>query len=195
MLDMILRLVKNIIPLGIMMIMNGWDKLKNGKAGLLAFELLKVEFPEATLHLYGSDTERGGLANKDCETISTNGIYFHGTISHDVLMKEISSSHVLIHPAFEESFGVVLIETMSQGIPSIGGEKSGAVPWVIDNTELLVDISKPLAIKEKLIKHIENQIFYEEKALKCYNNTLRRFSDKGDVKSYESYYNEILIKW
>jgi len=100
-----------------------------------------------------------------------------------------------LHTSLEESFGVVLIEAMSQGIPAIGGEKSGAVPWVIDNSDLLVDVSNPLAIKNKIIQLFDNQETYKEIALKCYNNTLSRFSAEVIVKLYLKYYNDILKEW
>jgi len=179
----------------IIMITNGWDKLKNGKVGLLAFALIKAEFPEASLHLYGNGTEVGGLAYQDCKKIEKNGIFFHGSVTHNALLKAISDAHVLLHTSLEESFGVVLIEAMSQGIPAIGGEKSGAVPWVIDNSDLLVDVSNPLAIKNKIIQLFDNQETYKEIALKCYNNTLSRFSAEVIVKLYLKYYNDILKEW
>lgn len=179
----------------IVMIMNGWDNLKNGKVGLEAFALVKKVLPEASLHLYGNGMEIEGLASQDCKTIDTNGIFFHGLVAHKVLLSEISSANVLLHTSLEESFGVVLIEAMSQGIPAIGGEKSGAVPWVINNPDLLVDVHNPEAIKEKIIKLFNSREFYEKTALKCYNNTLSRFSAEVVVQNYESYYNEILKEW
>jgi glycosyltransferase involved in cell wall biosynthesis len=179
----------------IVMILNGWDKRKNGKVGLEAFELIKTVLPESSLHLYGNGTEIGGLAYQDCKKIATKGVFFHGSVTHNVLLSEISSANVLMHTSLEESFGVVLIEAMSQGIPAIGGEKSGAVPWVIDNPDLVVDVRNPLVIKEKMIQLFENQESYEKTAIKCYNNTLSRFSAKVVVQNYVSYYNEILKKW
>lgn len=188
------RLITSNAP-KLVMIMNGWSVLKNGKVGLQAFDLIKKELPNTTLHLYGYGTEKGGLAYNDCETISTDGVFFHGPVSHNILLNEINDAHVLMHTALEESFGVVLIEAMSQGIPAIGGVKSGAVPWVIDNSELLVDVSKPLAIKKIVVNLLINQDIYQETALKCYYNTINRFSAKTVVREYVCYYNDILKKW
>jgi glycosyltransferase involved in cell wall biosynthesis len=179
----------------IVMIFNGWDERKNGKVGLQAYALIKAEFPEASLHLYGNGTAVGGLAHQDCKNLAIKDVFFHGSVAHHVLLKEISKAHVLLHTSLEESFGVVLIEAMSQGIPAIGGEKSGAVPWVIDNSDLLVDVSNPLAIKNKIIHLFNSQESYEKIALECYNNTLSRFSDKVIVQQYLSYYNDILKEW
>lgn len=179
----------------IMMIMNGWDGRKNGKVGLHAFNLIKKDMPKATLHLYGHGTEKYGLAYKDCKKFSTEGFFFHGPVSHDMLLKEMSNAHILLHTALEESFGVVLIEAMSQGIPAIGGLKSGAVPWVIDNRELLVNVSEPLVIKEKIINLLINQESYQKTALKCYHNTVSRFSAEAVVQEYVNNYKDILKKW
>lgn len=176
----------------IVMIMNGWDKRKNGKVGVEAFDLIKKEFPLASLHLYGNATESAGIAYKDCENVATKDVFFHGSLPHPKLLSEISNAHVLLHTALEESFGVVLIEAMSQGIPAIGGIHSGAVPWVIDDATLLVDVTRPLAIKNKIIELLINKTLYKNTALKCYNNTVSRFSAKAVVSNYVNYYNDIL---
>lgn len=193
--SLIERRVATIDAPKIVMITNGWDERKNGKVGLLAFELIKQEFPEASLHLFGNGTEIRGLAFQDCKIIGTNGIFFHGSLPHNELLKEINNAHVLLHTSLEESFGVVLIEAMSQGIPAIGGEKSGAVPWVIDNSNLLVDVISPNAIKTKIMQLFVSQESYQEVALQCYNNTLSRFADGVVVKSYVTYYDEIIKNW
>ncbi len=176
----------------IVMIMNGWDKRKNGKVGVEAFNLIKKELPNATLHIYGSETEKGGKAYKDCGKLDTKGVFFNGTVTHSVLLSELSQAHILMHTSLEESFGVVLIEAMGLGIPAIGGLNSGAVPWVINNPDLLVDINNPLTIKEKIVFLLNNKNIYQDTALKCYNNSVLRFSAKAVVSNYVNYYNDIL---
>lgn len=49
----------------IIMINNGWDKRKNGKNALKAFQLLRIKLPNVSLHMFGHGSEIGGLAQKD----------------------------------------------------------------------------------------------------------------------------------
>jgi glycosyltransferase involved in cell wall biosynthesis len=179
----------------IMMIMNGWDSRKNGVAGLKAFFALKMKMPNATLHLFGHGTENGGAAYRDAQSLQLNNIFFNGPVDHASLLKHLESAHILIHPSLEESFGVVLIEAMAQAVPVIGGKDSGAVPWVLNNESLLVNVLNFKQIEDKLIELLNNHEFYKEVSLKCYKNTVERFSVNAVVNDYQNYYNEIIKKW
>lgn len=177
------------------MVMNGWDRLKNGETGLRVFEILKKEYPDSKLHLYGSGTNHGGPAYRSSKYHNINDIVFHGVIPHRMLMKELELSHVMLHPSYEESFGVVLIEAMSSGIPVIGGVKSGAVPWVINNKNLLTDISNANKIADCVVKLLSDKSGYEKTALACYENTINRFSSEAVVGQYVDYYKHIKMNW
>lgn len=181
--------------LKIIMVFNGWGKLKNGEKGIETFKLLKDYFPHAELHLYGSGTEKEGPANLCATKKEINGIVYHGIIGHDLLLSEISNSHLMIHPSLEESFGVVLIEAMICGVPVIGGINSGGVPWVINKNELLVDITNANEIYECAKKMLNNKKTYISNSLSCYDNVVNRFSAKIVVEEYIKYYNHIISNW
>jgi glycosyltransferase involved in cell wall biosynthesis len=178
----------------ILMINNGWDARKNGKVGLQAFQAFQKIVPGASLHLYGGGSEVNGLAYRDAAKLGVENIFFNGPIPYHQLIEVIKESHLLVHPAKEESFGLVLIEAMSYGVPTIGGHKSGAVPWVIQEKQLLVDVSKPQAMTDKMIEILVDAILYKKIALGCYNNVANRFSSYAVVDSYLDYYQQILAK-
>ena len=179
----------------IIMINNGWDKRKNGKNALLAFQILKKLMPNISLHLFGQGSEINGLANKDALSIGLENVNYYGIIPHDKLMKELVQTHLLLHTSLEESFGVILIEAMSLGIPAIGGINSGAVPWVVNDDKLLVDVENPAKIAEKMFDLLTNKSFYENIALAGYSNVVNRFSSRKVAKEYLDYYEEILINY
>lgn len=176
----------------ILMINNGWDARKNGKVGLAAFRELQKKIPDATLHIYGGDSEENGLAHKDAASLGMQNVFFNGAVPHHLLIADIKKSHLLIHPALEESFGVVLIEAMSYGLPVIGGSKSGAVPWVVNETQLLVEVTKPGQIADKMLEIMTNNTLYKNLAMVCYHNVASRFSSTAVVNSYMDYYKQIL---
>lgn len=112
--------------------MNGFFGRKNGPRLLEAYARVRRSHPEVELFLLGADSEEGGGAHR--WAVSRNideGVRFIGKIPHNELMRIFSESLFLVHPALEESFGMVLIEAMAQGTPVIGGRRSGAVPWVL----------------------------------------------------------------
>ena len=176
----------------IIMINNGWAGRKNGKSGLLAFQLLQKKIPNATLHLFGDGSDKNGLAYEDSKNLNLENVFFYGKVSHDKILDALENAHLLIHPSFEESFGVNLIEAMSFGVPVIGGLNSGAVPWVINNENLLVDISDPFLIADKLFNILNNIEFYNSLAISSYSNVEKRFSSSSVVSKYLEYYNIIL---
>lgn len=187
--NLIQQRVESFDKLKIVMILNGWDKRKNGLKGMLAFKLIQNYYPNAELHLYGEGSELNGKANIDAKINEIQSVFFHGSVPNASLKSAITSYHVLLHPALEESFGVVLIEGMAQGIPAIGGDKAGAVPWVINNDDLLTNVSNPILISQTILKCIEN---YEQFGLKAFENVKSRFSSELVVAEYVSYYSFIL---
>lgn len=176
----------------LIMINNGWNKRKNGITALRAFQKVRDFFPSANLYLYGDGSETEGIAFKEAEGLDLSNIFFCGPINHDQIIANFSRAHLFIHPSREESLGVVLIEAMAQGVPTIGGLSSGAVPWVINNDNLLVDINEPTEIADKVIEVLENKQLYTNLCLSSFNNVKDRFSDEIVVNEFLIKYDEIL---
>jgi glycosyltransferase involved in cell wall biosynthesis len=63
-------------------------------------------------------------------------------------------SDILVHPSREESFCVAIADAMAMGLPVIAGEKSGAVPWLLDHGKcgVLVDVNNPKAIAAAMVE-------------------------------------------
>ena len=173
----------------IVMIINGWDRLKNGKLGLLAFQLFLNKYPNATLHLFGRGTELDGLAFREVKALELKNVFHYGMISRSDLLNIVKDKHIMLHPALEESFGVALVEAMAMGIPVVGGKKSGAVGWVINQNDLLTDVQNANLICETLFRCIDN---YKEYAIFAYKNAIERFAANKIADQYLEYYNYII---
>ncbi len=176
----------------IIMVNNGWGKLKNGKTGVIAFSKFLKIYPQSELHLYGNGTEIGGIGEIEVKSLGVKNVHFHGAVSNLELMKAFKSCHLLIHPSLEESFGVVLIEAMSMGLPTIGGEESGAVPWVINNKTLLVDVKNGTKLSSKMKEILDHDKEYNTTSIMCYNNVVSRFSSSSIIHEYTNYYSKII---
>jgi glycosyltransferase involved in cell wall biosynthesis len=51
---------------------------------------------------------------------------------------------VFVHPSLEEPFGMSVAEARSSRGPAVGGERAGAVPWLLDGGQgRLADASRP----------------------------------------------------
>jgi glycosyltransferase involved in cell wall biosynthesis len=185
------RLTSLISP-KIVMVNNGWNKIKNVKVALIAFSQLREKHPKSELHLYGNGYEIGGLAEQEANALGIKNINFYGTVSNEELFEQLKTCHLFLHPALEESFGVVLIEAMSLGVPTIGGTNSGAVPWVINNENLLVNVFDALQLKNKIEHLLNDENLYATLSMQCYKNVASRFSSLRITNDYLKYYNEII---
>ena len=175
------RNLKSIIKL--VMINNGFDGNKNVKLGMESFKVLKLRLPKLELHLYGAGHGKNEDAENWCiENNILKSVFFHGEIAHNQLMIELSKADILMHTAFEESFGMILIEAMAMGIPVVAGKNSGGVPWVLkDGGGELVDITSVIEINNGIEKVISN---YNLISLKAKNSVMERFSKNKVILQY-----------
>lgn len=175
----------------IAMILNGWQKRKNPEIALKAFSLFRGHVLGATFHLFGYDFGNGEKAQiwAEREKIS-EGVFFHGFMPHDRLLMELKNMHLLLHPSLEESLGMCLVEAMALGLPVIGGDKSGAVPWVLDHGKagVLTNVRSAKAIGRALKEVLKNKTYYE-KLSHCGQERVRKiFSPMAVAEAYETMY-------
>lgn len=126
-----------------------WNSLKNPKSAMMAFSLLRKEFPNVQLHLMGPGMEAGGKAEKWAQQNNIHGgVSFLGNLPHKSLINELILSDVYLHTSKTEACSMAIAEAMSVGLPVVGGKNSGGVPWQLDygRSGLLVDIRSHEAI-------------------------------------------------
>lgn len=179
-------------------IANGWDHRKNPEIAIQAFEKVRAKFEKANLYLIGKGFEVDTEAyHKVKERFSLDGIHFIGFLKHEDLLDKMVDCNLMLHTSREESFGNNLIEAMAYGVPVMGGEMAGAVPWVLDygKAGVLVDIENAddvaMAIEELLV----NKNRYLELSQKGFLNVQTRFELDVVSKQYiEEYKRQIKIQ-
>lgn len=181
------------------MICNGWGRLKNPEPALLAFEKIHHANPTAVLHVFGADFGPDEMAEQWCRDRNlAAGIVFHGATPHQQLIEHLESLDLLIHPALEESFGVVLAEAMALGIPIVAGRYSGAVPWVVGFDEktascgcaVLTDVTDVMALVTAVDTALDKR--YAERSAFGYKRARQLFTPGKVVEAYERLYQDAL---
>ena len=177
----------------IMMVANGWDTRKNTKAGMLAFAELRSKIYDVRLRLCGSGYGVGEIAHTWAKNQGiTEGMEFIGGLPYDVLLEEMATADLFLHPSLEESFGMVVAEAMALGVPVVGGKTSGAVPWVIGDGGVLADMTNPAEITAVLNTVLTDQEKWQELRSIAYESSHKRFSPAEVTDAYETLYNQQL---
>lgn len=147
-------------------------RLKNSQALFKAWEILKPKHPDWRLLVYGQGMPQGMVSREELDR---------------VLREE---ADLFVSPSLEESFGMVFVEAMRFGVPCIGGEKSGAVPWVIGEGGVVCDVTKP----EKLAECIERVMGDRELQKKLGDGGRQRVREMFDIEKVVDMYERELLK-
>ena len=145
----------------ISVVVNGWDERKNCKTALLAFKGIQQRHPHATLWAFGTAFDPDAQAAAFCREHQIPNVVLFGHTHQARLLEKVGESTLLLHASLEESFGMVLAEAMSYGVPVVAGKASGAVPWVVEDGGLLVDVTKVDPIVEAVDQLLSDSTLYK----------------------------------
>jgi L-malate glycosyltransferase len=130
---------------------NYWIGDKNGSHLIEAFSILRARLgSKVQLRTFGFDFGPDGPAARWARRRKMDsGITFCGFVQNGELLKTIAEEiDVFVHPSYNEAHSMVIIEAMAMGVPVIGGDRSGAVPWMLAHGKagLLVNIRSSVEI-------------------------------------------------
>jgi len=138
-----------------------WNGLKNGCAAIEAFAKVRLVLPNVQMLMFGTGHSADGPAAMWARRRGLDGgIEFIGHMPYTQLIALLSRRvDILVHPSLEEACPMPLIEAMSLGVPVIGGERAGGVPWTLGDGKygVLVDVSSPDQIASAMIRLAQNQ--------------------------------------
>ncbi|MCY8230864.1 N-acetyl-alpha-D-glucosaminyl L-malate synthase BshA [Priestia endophytica] len=95
----------------------------------------------------------------------------------------------------KESFGLVLLEAMANGVPCIG-TNIGGIPEVIEDgkTGYICEVGNYEEAAEKALSLLQNDSLYEEMSASALRSVWSKFSSKDIVAQYEELYEKALNK-
>ena len=168
-------------------------KLKNLKRLLKAWPSVIELLPGAELNLVGNGLgERDGIALWATDNGLNHSINWHGYLDRAGVRELLSSADVLVHPSLEESFGLTFLEAMAFGIPVIGGSKSGAVPWIVKNAGLLINVKSSTQIAESIIRLLKDSDLRQELSANGQNRIKEEFRAEKVAFQYAMLYKKVL---
>lgn len=178
-------------------VLPGFGKRKNSVGLLRAFAMTRATRPDLSLRMYGHDHEWKGPVHLWAKKHRLDtGVEFIGHLAQMELLADLAAKvDILVHPSLEESFGNVLMESMALGIPVIGGQSSGAVPWVLGSGEngYLTDVSKPQALAAGMLRLVADVGLRAEFRRKGLQAVRERFDIERVAIEHEKVYSDVLL--
>lgn len=156
---------KNLISVGRLEIEKGYSDLID------VFSLVHKVYPDWKLNIMGDGSLKEELQRKINKLNLTDSIILHGFRDSKYIEKELLKSSIYLMSSTTESFGLVLIEASSFGLPCIAfTSASGACEIIKDNWDgyLIEDRDKEKMAKRiiNLIKNPERRIIMGDNAYK-----------------------------
>lgn len=150
---------KNLISIGRLSKEKGFDDL------LRLFKKVSVKNPEWKLNIIGDGMEKNSLLELADELKLGDKVVFHGYQNKDYINDVLMDSSIYIMTSHTESFGLVLIEAMSHGIPCLSYTSAQGANEIIDdgkdgylienrNEEEMIDKIDELISDDKLRKKL-----------------------------------------
>jgi len=116
-----------------------------------AFKVLTDKYKNINLTIAG-----GGILLDEMKQLAlrlniSDYVEFTGVVAHEDMMKYMAACDIFIMPSWDEAFGVVYLEAMSQKKPVVGTEGEGI-------TDLVIDGENGFLVKPKDVKSIVEKL-------------------------------------
>jgi glycosyltransferase involved in cell wall biosynthesis len=164
---------KSIISIGRLSKEKGFVTLIN------IFKLVNDKYPDWNLNIIGDGIERQNIEERIKIHNLEGKIIMHGYRDRKYIEEELLNSSIYVMTSFEESFGLVLLESQSYGIPCIAFDCAKGATEIIKNNEngyLIKDRNiEDMAIK--ISKLIDDKKLRQNMGANAKNNALKYSKD------------------
>ncbi len=154
-----------------------------------AFKIVKRQIPNLELHIYGDSSLWG---RKDSITESKEGIFLHGKVKKEEIIKAYSESALCIIPTvpelYKESLPRSSLEAQACGCPVIG-TRSGGLPETFINGEtgFLVDHLSAQSLADTILKALSDKEKLKPMSERCTDHIRENFLWEKQIKRLEEY--------
>lgn len=138
-------------------------KSKNIDTLLDAYALLQKEDKEVLLQVVGAGPERKILEAKAIRLGLP--VQFRGAVLRSQIRDVYRKADAFVLPSCVETFGIVFVEAMAMGLPSIGVKGGGPEEILEEGGGLLIDQADPKLLKEAMLNLKNDTHRYSREAL------------------------------
>lgn len=145
------------------------------------------------LLLVGEGTDLPKICNKVKELGLQDRVTFLG--KQDEVAQIISLADIMLLPSEKESFGLVALEAMACGVPTVASN-AGGIPELITHgrTGYLAPVGDTALMSEYAIKLLSDEVLYQSFSEACIHRAQTQFSVEQLTEQYEQIYYRLLGK-
>ena len=136
------------------------DEFKGGLRSLKAFHKIMLSNPQHTFTMVGDGEEMQAIKNYiDANPALQAKVALMGSLSKVAIAKQMQAADFFIFPSRHESFGLVIAEAMSCGLPVIVGNQTAPKEYVHKDSGLLIqpnDIDAMANAMQQMINNLSN---------------------------------------
>lgn len=152
-------------------------------------EALKTH-PDLKLKIGGTGLIASQLHNLAAELGLENSVEFLGGLQNDQVLDLMFRSDAFVLASRNETFGVVFIEALSQGLPVAATRCGGPQTIINENNGTLVPVGDVQALAGALVSLYENRGRYDAQTLRA--DCLNEFGEEAVVRQITAVYKTIL---
>lgn len=152
-------------------------------------EALKTH-PDLKLKIGGTGLIASQLHNLAAELGLENSVEFLGGLQNDQVLDLMFRSNAFVLASRNETFGVVFIEALSQGLPVAATRCGGPQTIINENNGILVPVGDVQALAGALVSLYENRGRYDAQTLRA--DCLNEFGEEAVVRQITAVYKTIL---
>jgi len=147
---------------------------------LKIYNKLVKDYPDWKLQIIGDGAERERIEKYIAKHHLENNVILHGFQGKEYIDKMLNESSIYLMTSYTESFGIVLIEAMSWGIPCIAFDSAEGAREIISSGEngYLIKNRNYLAMIQKIEDLINNPKVRKKLGKLAYESVLKYSSDK-----------------
>ena len=148
-------------------------------------DLVKKDIPNIQLNLIGDGPLFNDILNYVKEKSLQDNIHLLGFRESKEVYRYLSKSSLYVMSSFTESFGIVLLEAFSFGVPAIAFDSASGACEIINNEEngILIANRDKKQMANRIVDYLNNK-------------KLQRELSKGTQKDLSKYYPEcVILMW
>ena len=149
------------------------------------FNIIISKDNECRLHIIGDGFEKNNIENKINELNLNNYVTLYGYKDKSFIREKLNDMSLYLLTSYEESFGLVILEASSFGIPVIAFDSAEGATEIINND-----------IDGYLISNRDKNLM-AEKSIELLNNKkkLAKFGNEARLKAIKYSYDSVKEQW